>query len=136
MNKTYNKLRKKVYEIIYTDSIPIEPWFEIGYISDEETSMSYEKIIHCLWFDSFLIPPWPIHKMQIKENLWPDLSLQDILRALRKRTNDDTSVSCYQAWWHITVFGKKTEFLMGIDMSKKPKDREEETLQKILELLS
>lgn len=135
MSKVYNELRQKVYSIIYPDGILIEPWCEIGYIADEETSISYEKIMYRLPPCSFMIPPWPIQDIQIKENLWPDLSLQDILRAMLLK---DVFWKLIQDWsWEFLLLWWPTENreYIVIEWQKKPKDREEETLQDIYNLL-
>jgi hypothetical protein len=75
-----------------------------------------------------------MYSYELKENLWPDLTLQDIMRVLDP---NDYDISWHGTIWWTVRHGWFDYWLESIDfdISKKPKDRKEETLLSILALL-
>lgn len=137
MNKTYEKLRKKVYEIIYPDGIPLEFGCEVKYKTDNWSVYKSRLVERETMAIHFFIEEWSIPKEWLIEKLWPDLSLQDILKALEVSEKNISYTLQYDKvlWWcYVIIYPSEIRF--RIDLSKKVKDRKEEKHLQLLELLN
>lgn len=141
MSKVYNELRTKVYSIVYPDYIPLEfgcevkrsDWYKtfVDRVSSEPADYDWVLRFEIGWWHSML-------EREIDENLWPDLSLQQILRALQLFNWNNWPVveDLYFSSFWLTLYGTENPISIQLDLSKKPKDWDQKTHLQLLELLN
>jgi len=151
--QAYERLRKKCYSIIYPDWLSLGFGCEIKFVDDENWNEIIEDMIKIepqqVWNDVYMIwtvKDYSIFVDDVVENLGPDLSLQDILRALEKNhvSYGDNGISfSYEysklnkkrRWVFAAQFILYPFLWVEIDIDKKPKDRDPEIHLQLLELL-
>jgi len=135
--KTYEALRKRVYEIIYPDGMPFTigcdfviggNMWRIHYRRREPND--YRLTISWDWVLSDYRNDMILH---MKQNLWPDLTLQSILRALRMKAKRNFNLEmCIALDLHIAVDEDIIEYETGQSVREQP----EKVLKQFLSLLT
>jgi len=135
MNK-YEELKKLVYGILYPEGIPLEFGCEVRHNYNwklETTFIIEEESANSVFIETINDP---IASCSIIENLWPDLTLQDIMRAIDTKIIEWSNFAvCTISEWYLNITFMGQNNPIKIHLSKKPKDRSDETFIKLINLL-